>query len=55
MPSVVVNVLAVVGRRLSVVVKARVAELADALDLGSSGETLAGSIPASRTTGFLFC
>ena len=28
---------------------ARVAELADALDLGSSGETRAGSSPVSRT------
>ncbi len=28
---------------------ARVAELADALDLGSSGETRAGSTPVSRT------
>ena len=31
---------------------ARVAELADALDLGSSGETRAGSTPVSRT---IFC
>ena len=29
--------------------QARVAELADALDLGSSGENRAGSSPASRT------
>ena len=29
---------------------ARVAELADALDLGSSGETYRGSNPLSRTT-----
>ena len=28
---------------------AAMAELADALDLGSSGETRAGSIPVSRT------
>ena len=28
------------------------AELADALDLGSSEATRTGSIPASRTTGF---
>ena len=30
------------------VVQAGVAELADALDLGSSGETRAGSIPVAR-------
>ena len=30
--------------------RARVAELADALDLGSSGEILTGSTPVSRTT-----
>jgi hypothetical protein len=30
--------------------RARVAELADALDLGSSGETCRGSNPLSRTT-----
>ena len=29
--------------------RARVAELADALDLGSSGETFRGSTPLSRT------
>ena len=29
---------------------ASVAELADALDLGSSGETRAGSIPVTRTS-----
>ena len=32
---------------------ARVAELADALDLGSSGETFRGSTPLSRTIPFL--
>jgi hypothetical protein len=32
---------------------ARVAELADALDLGSSGETRAGSTPVSRTSPFV--
>jgi hypothetical protein len=31
-----------------------VAELADALDLGSSGETLESSSLSSRTTGFHF-
>ena len=32
---------------------AKVAELADALDLGSSGATRAGSSPAFRTRSFL--
>ena len=35
------------GRRLG---KARVAELVDALDLGSSGVTCRGSSPLSRTS-----
>jgi hypothetical protein len=43
-----------VCRRPSTVVSARVAELADALDLGSSGETLESSSLSSRTTGLFF-
>gem|GEM_PF-2163263 len=34
----------------NIIFSARVAELADALDLGSSGETFRGSTPLSRTT-----
>ena len=35
-----------------VVARAGMAELADALDLGSSGETREGSSPFTRTTSF---
>ena len=38
------------GRLSQLLSKAGVAELADALDLGSSGATREGSIPFARTT-----
>jgi hypothetical protein len=45
------GLLSAVCGHWSAVVSARVAELADALDLGSSGETLESSSLSSRTTG----